>query len=389
MVNCNPETVSTDDDTSDRLYFEPLTVEDVLEVVEREQPVGVVVQFGGQTPLRLARRLEEAGVPILGTPFDAIDLAEDRERFGSLLAELGLQAPDWGIAGDADEAVAIATAIGYPVLVRPSYVLGGRAMRICYDESTLRVAAGAAGLARRPLRRGRDRGRRRRGLRRRRTCDRRGHGARRGGRRALGRLGLRDPAAVAGRARSSARSARQTARSPQALGVRGLINVQFAVQGSAVYVIEANPRASRTVPFVCQGDRPRPGRGRLPGGARPARSTWPRREAEHIAREGGGAAVPALPRRRPDARPGDALDRRGDGHRARLPDGLRQGRARRRAAAARATGRGVPLGARPRQAGRHDAGRAAAVARLRPGRDRRAPPARCSGSASRWRRCRR
>src|SRR5205085_9901290 len=124
MVNCNPETVSTDADSSDRLYFEPLTVEDVLEVVERERPLGVVAQFGGQTPLRLAKRLEDAGVPLLGTPFAAIDVAEDRERFGKVLAELGLRAPEWGIAADTDEAVAIANRIGYPVLVRPSYVLG-------------------------------------------------------------------------------------------------------------------------------------------------------------------------------------------------------------------------------------------------------------------------
>ncbi|MFM7552496.1 MAG: carbamoyl-phosphate synthase large subunit, partial [Actinomycetota bacterium] len=138
MVNCNPETVSNDYDTSDRLYFEPLTVEDVLEVIAREQPVGVVVQFGGQTPLRLARRLLEEGVPILGTPFESIDLAEDRLRFGELLARTGLKAPDWAIADSMDQAVEIADRIGYPVLVRPSYVLGGRAMRICYDEAMLR-----------------------------------------------------------------------------------------------------------------------------------------------------------------------------------------------------------------------------------------------------------
>ncbi len=138
MVNCNPETVSTDADSSDRLYFEPLTVEDVLEVIERERPLGVVAQFGGQTPLRLARRLEEEGVPLLGTPFEAIDIAEDRERFGGVLRQLGLKAPAWGIAGDVDEAVEIAGEIGYPVLVRPCYVLGGREMRICYDEATLR-----------------------------------------------------------------------------------------------------------------------------------------------------------------------------------------------------------------------------------------------------------
>ena len=137
MINCNPETVSTDAETSDRLFFEPLTIEDVLEVVDRERPVGVVVMFGGQTPLRLASRLEQAGVPILGTPFSAIDIAEDRERFGGVLAELGLRAPAWGIARDADHAAELADGIGYPVLVRPSYVLGGREMRICYDRDSL------------------------------------------------------------------------------------------------------------------------------------------------------------------------------------------------------------------------------------------------------------
>ena len=212
MVNCNPETVSTDADSSDRLYFEPLTVEDVLEVIERERPIGVVAQFGGQTPLGLARRLEEDGVKLLGTPFEAIDVAEDRERFGSVLGELGLQAPAWGIAADVDEAVAIAARVGYPVLVRP--VLRARRPR---DAHLLRrvdaaVAAGAACLADRPLRRGRDRGRRRRGLRRPTGLDRGRHAARRGGRRALGRLGLRDPDPVAGR--------RDRARDPRARRAR-------------------------------------------------------------------------------------------------------------------------------------------------------------------------
>src|SRR6266545_1273095 len=132
MVNCNPETVSTDYDTSDRLYFEPLGVEEVLNVLEREQPVGVVIEFGGQTPLKLASAIEEAGFRVLGTPFEAIDLAEDRERFGALLKTLGVRCPEWGIAESATEAYAIAHGIGYPVLVRPSYVLGGRAMRVCY-----------------------------------------------------------------------------------------------------------------------------------------------------------------------------------------------------------------------------------------------------------------
>jgi carbamoyl-phosphate synthase large subunit len=249
MVNCNPETVSTDADTSDRLYFEPLTVEDVLEVVQRERPVGVVVMFGGQTPLRLVRRLEEAGVPILGTPFAAIDVAEDRDRFGTILHELGLRAPEWGTAADAGEAAEIAGRIGYPVLVRPSYVLGGREMRICYDEASLRS---------RPVQPGSlidrfvedaievdvDA-----------ICD--------GARTVIGAVmqhveeaGVHSgdstcviPTMSLGE-RVEADICRQTAAIAEALGVRGLINVQFAVQGEEIYVLEANPRASRTVPFV-------------------------------------------------------------------------------------------------------------------------------------------
>ena len=137
MINCNPETVSTDYDTSDRLYFEPLTLEDVLAVVEREKPKGVLVQFGGQTPLKLAKALEAAGVPILGTSPDAIDRAEDRERFGELLRDVNLQAPPWGVARDVAEGLKVGHRLGYPLLVRPSYVLGGRAMRIAYDEDAL------------------------------------------------------------------------------------------------------------------------------------------------------------------------------------------------------------------------------------------------------------
>jgi carbamoyl-phosphate synthase large subunit len=249
MVNCNPETVSTDADCSNRLYFEPLTVEDVLEVVERERPLGVVVQFGGQTPLRLARRLEQAGVPILGTPFSAIDIAEDRERFGRVLAELGLRAPAWGIAGDADQAVAIAGRIGYPVLVRPSYVLGGRAMRICDDEDSLRSAPVQPGsLVDRfvddAIEVDVDA-----------ICD--------GERTVIGAImqhveeaGVHSgdstcviPAMSLGQ-QVEDDIRRQTAAIAEALGVRGLINVQFAVQGSEINVLEANPRASRTVPFV-------------------------------------------------------------------------------------------------------------------------------------------
>ena len=141
MVNCNPETVSTDYDTSDRLYFEPLTVEDVLEVIELERPAGTVVQFGGQTPLRIARELEAAGVTLLGTSVDSIDLAEDRGRFGAVLAELGILHPPYGVAESPREAVERAREVGFPLLVRPSYVLGGRAMEICYSEDDLSALA--------------------------------------------------------------------------------------------------------------------------------------------------------------------------------------------------------------------------------------------------------
>nr|MCU0331450.1 carbamoyl-phosphate synthase large subunit [Candidatus Kapabacteria bacterium] len=138
MVNCNPETVSTDYDTTNRLYFEPLTFEDVMNIIDFERPDGVIVTFGGQTPLKLAKRLYDAGVPLIGTSPEGIDLAEDRQRFGDLLDRLGIPCPPWGTALSEDEAVAIAARIGYPVLVRPSYVLGGRAMQICYREESLR-----------------------------------------------------------------------------------------------------------------------------------------------------------------------------------------------------------------------------------------------------------
>src|SRR5438093_4327923 len=144
MVNCNPETVSTDYDTSDRLYFEPLTLEDVLHIVREEKPNGVIVQFGGQTPLNLALDLQYAGVPIIGTSPESIDLAEDRKRFGDLLRKLNIPQPQNGTAVTLEEARAVARQIGYPVLVRPSYVLGGRAMVIVYDESTLENYMSAA-----------------------------------------------------------------------------------------------------------------------------------------------------------------------------------------------------------------------------------------------------
>jgi carbamoyl-phosphate synthase large subunit len=256
MVNCNPETVSTDYDTSNRLYFEPLTLEDVLGVIDVEQPKGVIVQFGGQTPLKLAQGLVEAGVPILGTPLDAIDLAEDRSRFGALLGELGLRGPAYATAGSAQDALEAAAGVGYPLLVRPSYVLGGRAMEICYSREQL------ADYLRR-TQNGRER-----------TiyldrfledaieidvdalCD--GHEVAIGGiMQHVEEAGVHSgdsacviPAMSLG-PEMLARVEEATKRLALRLGVVGLINIQFAVYGDdELYVIEANPRASRTVPFV-------------------------------------------------------------------------------------------------------------------------------------------
>ena len=256
MVNCNPETVSTDYDTSDRLYFEPLTADDVLAVIELEQPEGVIVQFGAPAPLRLARALEEAGVTLLGTPVDAIDLAEDRGRFGALLRRLDIRHPPYGTALSADEAAVVAADVGFPLLVRPSYVLGGRAMEICYSVRRRRGRTSAPtprqtrpSTAARPLPRHRDRGRCRCPLRWGRGPPRRRHAARRGGRRPLGRLRLVLPPMSLGD-EMLARIAETTRRIAIELGVIGLINIQYAVADGELYVIEANPRASRTVPFV-------------------------------------------------------------------------------------------------------------------------------------------
>ncbi len=256
MVNCNPETVSTDYDTSDRLYFEPLTLEHVLNIVETEKPWGVIVQFGGQTPLKLAKALEAAGVPIIGTSPDSIDLAEDRERFQKLLHELGLKQPDNGIARSPEEAEAVARAIGYPVVVRPSYVLGGRAMEIVYDERALKTYMSEAVEAspEHPVLIDKflndaievdvDA-----------VCD--------GRRVVIG--GIMEHIEEAGvHSGDSACSLppyslgqdlveeirRQTVALALGLKVVGLMNIQFAVQSGTIYVLEVNPRASRTVPFV-------------------------------------------------------------------------------------------------------------------------------------------
>ena len=256
MINSNPETVSTDYDTADKLYFEPLTVEDVLAIVEREQPDGVIVQFGGQTPLNLAVELEEAGVEIIGTTPGSIDLAEDRERFGNLLRQLGIRQPKNGMARNLDEAVAVANRIGYPLLVRPSYVLGGRAMVIVYNagglETYMEEAIGAS--PEHPV-----------------LIDRYLEGAQEfdvdavadgqevvigGIMQHIEHAGVHsgDSACVLPPydiTRENLQVLREyTHALARALNVIGLMNVQYAIHDGTVYVLEVNPRASRTVPFV-------------------------------------------------------------------------------------------------------------------------------------------
>ncbi|HXK28165.1 MAG TPA: carbamoyl-phosphate synthase large subunit, partial [Candidatus Binatia bacterium] len=256
MVNCNPETVSTDYDTSDKLYFEPLTMEEVMNIVDREKPDGVIVQFGGQTPLKLALPLERAGVPIIGTSPDSIDLAEDRERFAALLNRLGIKQPENGIARSYDEAFQIAGKLGYPVLVRPSYVLGGRAMQIVYDDDTLKnyMTHAVAASPEHPV-----------------LIDKflddaievdvdalsDGEDVVIGGiMEHIERAGVHSgdsacslpPKSIHPDIQDEIRQ--QTIVLAKALNVRGLMNVQFAVQETNVFVLEVNPRASRTVPFV-------------------------------------------------------------------------------------------------------------------------------------------
>jgi len=256
MVNCNPETVSTDYDTSDRLYFEPLTLEEVLNIYDREQPGGVIVQFGGQTPLNLALPLKRAGVPIIGTDPENIDLAEDRKLFGRVLDDLGIPAPPYGTATSADEALAVARRLGFPVLVRPSYVLGGRAMVIAYEEDTVRRYMQEASLYApdRPV-----------------LIDRfledaievdvdaisDGEDVLIGGiMEHIEEAGIHSgdsscvlpPQSIGAETLAVIRG--YTERLARALNVRGLMNVQYAIKDGRVFVLEVNPRASRTVPYV-------------------------------------------------------------------------------------------------------------------------------------------
>ena len=256
IVNCNPETVSTDYDTSDKLYFEPLTAEDVLSIYEKEKPLGVIAQFGGQTPLNLASELEEAGVNILGTSPEIIDLAEDRDRFREVMDRLGIPMPEAGMAVDVTEALDIAHNIGYPVMVRPSYVLGGRGMEVVYDDENLRayMAAAVGVTPDRPILIDRflnhaleceaDA-----------ICD---------GEHAyvpavmehveLAGVHSGDSAAILPSINISdthlTTIKEYTRLIAEAMHVRGLMNIQYAIEGDTVYVLEANPRASRTVPLV-------------------------------------------------------------------------------------------------------------------------------------------
>ncbi len=391
MVNCNPETVSTDYDTSDRLYFEPLTLEDVLEVYHAEAkagPVaGVIVQLGGQTPLKLAQALKDAGVPIVGTPPEAINLAEERGAFGKVLEEAGLTAPAYGMATSAEHALDIAHEIGYPVLVRPSYVLGGRGMEIVYDDASL------AGYIERatditpshPV-----------------LVDRflddaieidvdalyDGTELYLGGvMEHIEEAGIHSgdsacslpPITLGNEVIDQIRVSTEAI--ARGVGVRGLLNIQFALLGDTLYVLEANPRASRTVPFVSKAtDTPlakaatRISMGttiaRAAGRGHAAHRHGRHRDAAQRTdrREGSRDAVQPVPHRRRllgrhAARPGDEVHRRGDGARRDLRHGLRQepGRLLRRRAHQRHR---VRLRRQPRQAARHLPGEAARRPRL-------------------------
>ena len=359
MVNCNPETVSTDYDTSDRLYFEPLTLESVLEILRVEQDNGtlhgVIVQLGGQTPLKLAQALANEGIPILGTTPDAIDLAEDRERFQQLLHKLGLKQPHNGTARSRDEAFKVAADVGYPLVIRPSFVLGGRAMEIIRDDAQLeryirtavQVSDGSPVLLDSYLSGAIEV-----------DVDALSDG------KAVHVCGIMEHIEEAGvhsgdsacclpphslSAATIAELKEQTVKMALALNVVGLMNVQFAIKGDDIYVLEVNPRASRTVPFVAKATDSAiasiaarlmageplsnfPLRAPYAQDVRPrhalaaGRPEHPRRSDNPLVfRQRGRPPLRPLPRRGPDARAGNALNWRGDGLGPHLRAGLPQG----------------------------------------------------------------
>ncbi len=345
MVNCNPETVSTDYDTSDRLYFEPLTLENVLNIVDVEKPDGVIVQFGGQTPLTLALPLKRLGVPIIGTDPENIDLAEDRKLFGKLLDELNIPSPANGTATSADQAVEIAQRIGYPVLVRPSYVLGGRAMVIVYDEDSVRryMREAVSFSQERPV-----------------LVDRFLEDALEvdvdalcdgeevliaGIMQHIEEAGIHsgDSSCVLPPVdipESEIKTIEEyTVKLARALNVIGLMNVQYAIKDGTVYVLEVNPRASRTVPYVSKATGvPLPKLAvqlmlgkklqRRDGASRPPAGPAGLRQIARI-------PLQQIPRRRPGAGPRNAIHRRSHGSRPQLRRSLRESAAKRRNAASR------------------------------------------------------
>ncbi len=375
MINCNPETVSTDYDTSDRLYFEPLTIEDVLEISQREKPLGAIVQFGGQTPLSLAVPLEKAGLRILGTSPDAIDRAEDRERFAQLIEKLGLRQPENGMARSPEEAFHVAQQIGYPVMVRPSYVLGGRAMEVVHDASDLEryMQEAVKASPEHPV-----------------LIDRflksaievdldliadRASGARGGGRHPLGGCGDELPAALASgeadRANEGAGrrgGARAWAGGPDERSVRD-------PGGQGLHPRGQSPGVSHRAVHL-QGHRGAAGEaGGAVHGGQDTRRAGARRRAFGQARGGQRVGVSLRPIRRGGrhSRAGDEVHRRGDGDRGQLSRRLRQEPARRRGEAAQA-GQHLDLGEGRRQAVRRRSGAPAARPGLHPVGDRGKPP---------------
>ena len=380
MVNCNPETVSTDYDTSDRLYFEPLTLEDVLEIVHKENPVGMIVQYGGQTPLKLARALEANGVPIIGTSPESIDVAEDRERFQKLLHKLGLRQPPNRTARTENEALAHAAEIGYPLVVRPSYVLGGRAMEIVHEQQDLerymreavKVSNDSPVLLDRFLNNATEVDV---------DCLSDGETVFIGGvMEHIEQAGVHSGDSACSLPPYSlsadviAEIKRQTAMMAKALNVNGLMNVQFAIQGGDVYVLEVNPRASRTVRV--QGHRPAAGQDRRARHGRPQAGRPGCHQGSRAALLlGQGSRVPVrqVPGRGHHPGTGNEVDRRSHGRGQQLRRSLRQVAAGRRRAPA-----GIRHGVHQReesgQASRRGSGARPARPGLQTGRHAARPP---------------